>query len=427
VAGRRRMVLFDWVSGGHHAVYLRRFADALGSHFDIVLAVPDEVIPEVADLPVDIVPLGKARPAAPAGRSPTWALRAALAREVELMASIAARIRPDHVVHAYADTVLPRLVTARQLAAPLTIVLFYPRAHYPALYETRLTPTERFRAAMKERLVQSWRQRSDANAVLTLDEEAARRWDRKRGAPAYWLPEPPIPALPREAATGSRRVGCILYGALAERKGIDLLARAVSFAPNALEITLAGEATAEFLPRLEEYVAKMRESGASVEVRSHRHTELDGLRALAASRCAVLPYPRHDGMSRVLLEAASVGTPVIAHDRGLLGHLVRRHRLGLAVDCTNPRTLRDAVFDLTENPARVAEYADALARFSARFSPDRFVEACMEPFSETMRVLQSGRGSLPMRILRMSRPASIEANPPSSPPSSSPDRRPLPR
>jgi glycosyltransferase involved in cell wall biosynthesis len=399
MSGQRRIVLFDWVSGGHHAVYLRRFADALGSHFDIVLAVPDEVLPEVADLPVDIAPLGEARPRPPAGKSAFWALRATLGREVELMASIASRIRPDHLVHTYADTVLPRLATARQLSAPLTILLFYPRAHYPALYETHLTPTERLRAAVKERLLQTWRQRSDANAVLTLDEEAARRWDRRRGAHAYWLPEPPIPALPRDAGVGaSKRVGCILYGALAERKGIDLLARAVSSAPNALEITLAGEARAEFRPRLEEYVTEMRGSGASVRLESHRHTELDGLRALAASRCAVLPYPRHDGMSRVLLEAASVGTPVIVHDRGLLGHLVRRHRLGVVVDCTDPRALRDAVLDLTENPSRAAEYADALARFSSRFSRDRFVEACMKPFPETTRELQSGRGPLPMRI-----------------------------
>jgi glycosyltransferase involved in cell wall biosynthesis len=410
------LVLFDWVSGGHHSIYLRRLADVLGSHFDIVLAVPDEVIPEVADLPVDIEPLGTPRPAPPPGRSASWALRAASAHELHLMTAIASRIRPDHIVHTYADTILPRLTTARRLAAPLTIVLFYPRAHYPAVYETRLAPTERLRAAMKERFVQSWRQRSDANAVLTLDEEAARGWRLGRGAPAYWLPEPPISAFPREAGVGtSKRTGCILYGALAERKGIDLLARAVSVGPNELEITLAGEATAEFLPRLEEYVADMRGSGARVHLRSHRHTELDGLRALAASRCAVLPYPRHDGMSRVLLEAASVGTPVIVHDRAVLGHLVRRHRLGLAVDCTDPRALRDAVFDLTQNASRPDEYADALARFSVRFSRDRFVEACIEPFVATVRDVESGRDYGPMRILRGSRSTSIEANPPNSP------------
>src|SRR5712691_13172701 len=143
---RGRMVLFDWVSGGHHAVYLRRLVDALGSRFEIVLAVPDEVIPQVADLPVDIAPLGEARPAPPPGTSAAWALRAALSRELQLLHSVASRIRPDHVVHTYADTVLPRLAMGRRLAAPLTIVLFYPRAHYPALYETRLTPAERLRA-----------------------------------------------------------------------------------------------------------------------------------------------------------------------------------------------------------------------------------------------------------------------------------------
>jgi glycosyltransferase involved in cell wall biosynthesis len=385
------MVLFDWVSGGHHAVYLRRFVEALEPHFELVLAVPDDMLPALGDLPADISSLGEARPAPPPGRSASWAFRTS-AREVQLLASIAAQVRPDHVVHTYADTALPLLATARRLPAPLTIVLFYPRAHYSSLYKTQLAPAERVRATVKDRVVASWRRRPDANAVFTLDSEAARLWARRRGAPAYWLPEPPVPALPPEAGPGrTERTGCILYGTLAERKGIDLLARAVSLAPNALDVTLAGEAKAEFVPRLEEYAAEMRRSGASVHVRSYLHTELEGLQELAASRCAVLPYPRHDGMSRILVEAASVGTPVVAHDRGLLGHLVRRHQLGLAIDCTDPRALRDAVLDLTETPSRAAEHADALAAFSARFAPDRFAAACLEPFAETRRPGAIGR------------------------------------
>ena len=377
-----RFLLFDWVSGGHHPVYLRRVAETLRAHGEVAVAAPDTVIDELADLDLELFALGDCRPAAGDASSATWALRSVTAREVELLRSAAETMRPDHVVHMYADAALPRLATCRRLPRPVTIVLFYPRSHYPAVYHTDLTTADWVRAFGKEALLRAWRHRSDAHAVLTLDEEAARRWARTRGAPAYWLPEPPIPLLSeRDRPRASNRSGCILYGALAERKGLDLLSRAVSLEQTSLHVTLAGPAGPEFLPRVEAYVSEMRRRGATVDLRARRYSELDGLRALAGSRCAVLPYPRHAGMSRVLLEAASVGTPVVVHDRALLGYLVRRHALGLAVDCHDPRALRRAIMNLTEGATRVEEYADSLARFSARFSTDNFERALLAPFT----------------------------------------------
>jgi glycosyltransferase involved in cell wall biosynthesis len=115
----------------------------------------------------------------------------------------------------------------------------------------------------------------------------------------------------------------------------------------------------------------MSANGVDVDVRPYHHSELEGLELLAGATCALLPYPGHSGMSRVLLEASSVGTPVIAHEFGLLGHLVRVNKLGLSVDCRDPRALRTALVTLSD-PARSAAYAGALNGFSARYSPESF-------------------------------------------------------
>jgi hypothetical protein len=72
----------------------------------------------------------------------------------------------------------------------------------------------------------------------------------------------------------------------------------------------------------------------------------------------------------VLVEACSVGTPVVVQDRGLLGYLVRRHGLGRAVDCHDAGAFRRAVLALVETDN--AEYADNLGRFASRFSPQAF-------------------------------------------------------
>jgi glycosyltransferase involved in cell wall biosynthesis len=382
VPTRRRIVLFDWVSGGHHPLYLRRFTEALEPSFEVFLAAPEKSVCELADLSVELISLGDARPTPPPMRSASWALRGVAATEVARMASIASSVRADHLVHLYADAILPRLVLSRRLPAPLTIVLFYSRAHYASVFHTQLSSRDRVLAGVKEGFVHAWRRRSDSNAVFSLDEEAVKRWAPRGGVPARWLPEPPVASLrEHERPAPTSRSGCILYGALAERKGIDLLTRAVTLAPTTLHVTLAGWTSPEFRPQLERYAFAMRASGATVDLRARSHTELEGLRALAAAECAVLPYPCHDGMSRVLLEAATVGTPVIVHDRGLLGHLVRRHRLGIAVDCADPRALRDAILELTGSSSRPGEYVKALSRFSARFSRSRFERALLDAFA----------------------------------------------
>jgi glycosyltransferase involved in cell wall biosynthesis len=157
---------------------------------------------------------------------------------------------------------------------------------------------------------------------------------------------------------------------------------------------IAGEADASFLPTLQRNVAEMEGQGATVDVRAYRHSEMEGLQVLARAKCAVLPYPRHDGMSRVLMEACSVGTPVIVHDRGLLGHLVRTYKLGHVVDCRDARALRRAILDLALSEKNEA-YAARLADFAARFSRERFQEAVLAPFADpaASRRLAAARGA----------------------------------
>jgi glycosyltransferase involved in cell wall biosynthesis len=77
-------------------------------------------------------------------------------------------------------------------------------------------------------------------------------------------------------------------------------------------------------------------------------------------------------MSRVLVEAASVGTPVVVNDYGLLGHLVREHGIGRAVDRRDAGALRAAITTFTGSPAAVAAHQPALRAFAERYSEAAF-------------------------------------------------------
>jgi glycosyltransferase involved in cell wall biosynthesis len=89
-------------------------------------------------------------------------------------------------------------------------------------------------------------------------------------------------------------------------------------------------------------------------------------------------------MSRTLLEAAAVGTPVIVHDRGLIGYLVQKYQLGRVVDCTDSKALAQAVEELSAANGDGPFLRPQLTAFAARYSRAKFEEALLAavPFPE---------------------------------------------
>jgi glycosyltransferase involved in cell wall biosynthesis len=362
-----RILLFDWLVAGHHENHVRRYAAALADH-EIVVAVPDPLADRIGDLPVEVVPLGEPLPVVDTSRYLSLAARRAAERE--LFRHALARTRPDRAVALYGDGLVRPLAAAPPVAAPTTLSVFRPRAHYPEVYGAAQRPRERLAARAFDRALARWRLRPDAHSVLTLDEGAAAVWSTRPGAPAHALPEPLLP-VERPRPPSGRDAGCLVFGALAPRKGIELLARAVASGTSPLRVTLAGAVEPGYEPALDRLVATMRSAGAEVEVVGRWVADAEAVDLIAAARCVVVPYQRHDGMSGVLAEAAAVGTPAVVHDWGLLAHVVRHHGLGRAVDCGDPAALRGALVELSADGAREA-FGPRLREYAERHAPERF-------------------------------------------------------
>src|SRR5947209_12075040 len=117
-----RLVLFDWTAGGHHPLYLERFATALRD-FDVAVAAPDATLAELAALDVPSISLGAARPEAdPRSRIAsayrrlgplTRRYRRMAAAELGLLRDVASGA--DHVLSLYADPSLGALSRAAPL------------------------------------------------------------------------------------------------------------------------------------------------------------------------------------------------------------------------------------------------------------------------------------------------------------------------
>jgi glycosyltransferase involved in cell wall biosynthesis len=372
-----RILLFDWYKGGHHEGYLAAFTRALVERHTVIAAAPPGGANAAMEAGAEPLPLESSFPPIDTRKRFSRERRAALRAEIELLIRATGAAQPDHAVHLFADSALRALVR-QPIGAPLSVLLFRPRGHIPAS-STADSRREATLGLAYDVTLQAWRRRPDAHAVLTLDPLAARAWSRRRGAPVYAIPEPGLAVPPPEPR---RRQGIVLFGALGARKGLHYLVDALEHDGHGVKLVLAGAVAPSFASSLESFEARLRAAGVDVESRVWYHAEAEFLEVLAGARAAVLPYVGHVGMSRVLVEAASVGTPVVAHADGLLGYLVKTRGLGVAVDCRDAPALAAAVREISD-PQVIGRYADPLRRFAAEHSAERFAAAVREPFDAT--------------------------------------------
>jgi glycosyltransferase involved in cell wall biosynthesis len=377
---RPDFLLFDWDEGGHHPIYLKAVAGALADAADVTVAASTATVRDLGGAVQDRIDLGPPRPAIAPNQQFSPNSRDVPRAELERLTQVVQDHRPRYVIHLFADSLLRRLWRAPRLDAPLSIVVFRARAHYPTMYATHLSGRERASATAHEAVLRLWRRRRDAHAVFALDEGAVTRWNQSSGAAAYWFPEPPVTARPPEVPW-QNRAGGIVYGSLTARKGLSALSAALSPGEVDFHVMLAGPVAGGTESYVESQITAMRAAGVSVTASLRGHSEAEGLAALAHARCTILTYEGHWGMSRVLLESALAGTPVVAWRSGYLGELVVRHRLGAVVEPGDLPGLRAALLRFARRNEQPREEASALRAFAARYAPSAFLQAINAPFA----------------------------------------------
>jgi glycosyltransferase involved in cell wall biosynthesis len=362
-----KIMLVDLWAGGHNARYFDRFATALDDHS--VIAVGPRGVMAQRTVPTwrsVAVPLARS---APVYGRPEESWQASIAREAELIERLAAVHRPDLIIHLFADHLVPCAGRLANVASTALLVLF-PCDHYPAEFGSELTEEEAARGRQLSEGVAAFRSAQGAACVFTLDPVAAGLWGRGPGAPAVWLPEPWVDGA--VAADRPRGTDLLFFGALAHRKGLDHLTRALLFKDSGRSLVVAGWVEQDgYTEVLNQRIRQLREAGIRAELRLGRLDERGCLEMLHDSGVAVLPYPRHFGMSRVLLEATHVTTPVVVNAFGLLGHLVEAYGIGVTTDVTEPALLSSALFEAERLPGD-PDFADRCARFASDHTYQRF-------------------------------------------------------
>jgi glycosyltransferase involved in cell wall biosynthesis len=222
--------------------------------------------------------------------------------------------------------------------------------------------------------------------VLSLDpffpEFAAQRY--RGGGKVVALPDPVYrqilqPALRQEVDRDRPRKHFLLFGHITERKGVLVLLQALErLRPEIaaqVEIILAGSIEDSIRPAVLSQIEslKQRQPQLAIQIQDRRLDSAELQAQVDAADAILAPYQRFVGSSGVLLWAANSGKPVVTQNFGLLGRLVRDHRLGITVDTAQPGAIAAALEHIVALPDMEQLFdKKAAADFVAQRSPERF-------------------------------------------------------
>jgi glycosyltransferase involved in cell wall biosynthesis len=174
------------------------------------------------------------------------------------------------------------------------------------------------------------------------------------------------------------RVGFLLFGYLAERKGplpvLDALALLAPEVASKVAVLLAGRIDPDLAGRITQRSQALARSqpGLWLRIDDRRLQEAELASLVQRSDVVLAPYQRFVGSSGVLLWAARSGRPVLAQDFGLIGRLTRDHGLGLAVDSSDPADIARKITRMVEQGPAAFFDRDAATRFADAQTPQRF-------------------------------------------------------
>ncbi len=271
---------------------------------------------------------------------------------------------------------------------PVSGVLFRPSVHYGTFGAVRPSARERLRDGRKEVLYRLMLANPSLRTVLSLDPYFPEfAWQRYRhGEKVLALPDPAFPA-PAGVSVGEPafmaglpegRSVFVLFGELTARKGVLPLIEALAMLPadaaGRIAVIVAGRLDTALRPAAQQAAAALASARADIWFHlEDRRLGVDELAQLVSRSDVILaPYQRFVGSSGILMWAARTQHPVICQDYGLLGHLTRRHALGLTVDTTDAGALSGAIaLTARRGPAALGDPA-RMAAFAASHTAEHF-------------------------------------------------------
>ncbi len=358
------IVVFNLEVGGHYPGYLRHLLRYWPATNDKLIFV---VAPNFATLHQDVVQTASQaritwQPITQAELQSYQASKRSLVRwawvEWRLYCRYATKLQADQGLIMYMDRFQLPLALGLFLPCETSGIFFRPKFHYDRLANRQPARGAWLRTQREQLLWRNALRHSQLRTVFCLDPLAVAPL-RKLGGSANVIPLPdPVEVYP-EAPDNSALVRqtlkidparkvLLLFGMIDRRKGIHQVLEALAQLPTAeqaqLALLLVGQVAEADRDAVSASLGKLRRDHAIQIIQNDSYIGDPEIQPLFAVADLVLAlYQRHVGMSAILGRAAIATKPVLASNFGLMGHLVRQHRLGMAVDSTQPAQIGQAL------------------------------------------------------------------------------------
>jgi glycosyltransferase involved in cell wall biosynthesis len=375
----KTILIFEPLSGGHRARFIRWLAESLSreprTDVQFVFAVsPGMDVPASGAVTVRRIPAETAHRLESAGRwTKPWRLN-------RLFRQLCAETRPAHaLILELTHLELPLALTGSP--CPLSAILF---VQYPELKRGLKFYLKEWKTALLLR-------RAAVKTLFLLNgEEACRYLTDRFGARTRFVPLPdPVPEIKPDPEFVMRdvygiapdRTVFLFFGAISKRKGAHLLLNALRLlnADSAAHsaFLFCGQPEPDYRREFEKGCARLKTERADLQViMDSRFVPDEEMAALfEQSDMVLLPYTRPDYSSGILALAARARTPVIGPDTGLLGRLIRQYGLGAVCPIT-PDALADAIALCAETP--VAVDPEKQRAFVEKSRPEEFTRLLFE-------------------------------------------------
>jgi glycosyltransferase involved in cell wall biosynthesis len=378
-------MLFDLSVFGHHPSYMETLItywhqQQLPGCLDFVVSsrfpeVHSETIVYAQDLGGDRIqfhPITAAEEATLSPRTNGWTRAKRNFDEWQLLADYCDRLQPDHCHILYFDTCILPLFFGKIASAPLSGIYFRPTFHYRNFSGYIPSAKATLQTLREKTLLRRILRHPRLAALFSLDRYAVDGLQTFRPNTKIIPLADPVKPLPPSELTREQllaqlgiapeRQVFLLFGALTSRKGIfpllDSLLQLSDHDCERVALVFAGEASKDDAAALQAKIAEVQQAKPMLQiVGDYRFLPLDELQGYLQSADVLLaPYQRHVGMSGILVWAAMVQKPVLSSDYGLMGELVRRYQLGIAVDSTQPEAIASGFRQfLHQDPATVGD------------------------------------------------------------------------
>jgi glycosyltransferase involved in cell wall biosynthesis len=388
-----KLMLFDLALGGHHGNYIQHVIDyAHQQNFmgeiDIVVSPQffethrdtAEIISNYKYPVINLVPISETASATLVSRNSGISRALRNFREWQIFYEYAKQLQTTHALIMYLDTCELPLAAGMKSPCSFTGIYFRPTFHYDMF--------ENHRSSWKESLCK-WREKftlerilnhDQLHMLLCLDPFAVKALNcHQYSNKIAYLADPvksyspaglDLVTLRTKLGIEKHRKIFLMFGALDNRKGIYQLLDSIQLLSSKLTqnlcLLILGKTNSLEQANMQPKIAELRQTHPIQLIECYDFVpENEVSKYFQMADVVLAPYQRHVGMSGILLLAAAAAKPVISSDYGLMGELVLRYKLGLAVDSTKPTEIAQAIAHcLSEktstigNPAQMKKFAE---------------------------------------------------------------------